>query len=168
MAREQNARRSGLITAGYKKAQDVNQHTVTAHRPRIRRLLDRGDEAGSGGGISLVMLIFAIGLLMVLGLVIDGSAKARTLDHANQLATEAARAGLQAATPDGVDQQRVDAVVGAYLTAGGITEWNTRIVGGKQIVVDVTIQQNTKMLSMVGISTMTVHGEGTADVVYNR
>ncbi|MGI8416872.1 MAG: hypothetical protein ACR2P2_11845 [Nakamurella sp.] len=146
----------------------MNKDKVSVPRARMRRLLDRGNEAGSGGGISLVMLVFAIGLFMVLGLVIDGSAKARTLDHANQLATEAARAGLQAATPDGIDQQRVDAVVGAYLTAGGITEWNSHIVGGNQIVVDVTIQQNTKMLSMVGISTMTVHGEGTADVVYNR
>jgi len=60
----------------------------------------RGGEAGSGGGISLVMLIGAIGLLMVLGLVMDGSARARALDRADQLASEAARAGLQAATPD--------------------------------------------------------------------
>lgn len=142
-----------------------HNHPVTT---RIRRLRAHGAEAGSGGGISLVMLIFAIGLLMVFGLVLDGSNKARALDHANQLATEAARAGLQAASPSGINPAQVDAAVGAYLAAGGITDWDSQIIGGNRIVVEVTIEQPTKALSMIGISTMTVHGEGTADVVYGQ
>ena len=74
---------------------------VTWWRARWTRLRNRelGGESGEGGGISFLMLGAAVALLMVLGLVLDGSAKAHALDRANQLAYEAARAGLQTVNP---------------------------------------------------------------------
>jgi Flp pilus assembly protein TadG len=132
---------------------------------RCKRLQHRKSDAGSGGGISLMMAIFIIALIMVLGLVIDGSAKAKALDRANQLASEAARAGLQAASPQGVDAGAVDAAVGAYLHAQGVSDF-TSVVGNQQVVVTVTITQPTKMLSAIGIDSTTVTGRGTANFVF--
>lgn len=133
---------------------------------RWERLRARRSESGSGGGISLMMAIFIIALIMVLGLVIDGSAKAKALDRANQLASEAARAGLQAATPEGVGARAVDAAVGAYLRGEGVSDF-TSVVGKQQVAVTVTITQPTKMLSAIGIDSTTVTGRGTANFVFS-
>lgn len=132
------------------------------------QLRERGGEAGSAGGISLVMLIGAIGLLMVLGLVMDGSAKAHTLDRANRLASEAARAGLQAVNPAGdrVDTAAVQHAVDQYLHAEGVS--GTAEVADRQVIVHVSITEPTKMLSIIGINSMTVTGDGTANLVYGQ
>ena len=137
------------------------------HR-RWTELRGRGGENGSGGGISLVMLIGAIGLLMVLGLVMDGSAKAHALDRANRLASEAARAGLQAVNPAGdrVDAAAVRNAVNQYLNAEGAS--GTAEVADRQVIVHVSITEPTKMLSMIGIDSMTVTGDGTANLVYGQ
>ena len=137
------------------------------HR-RWTELQQRGGEAGSGGGISLVMLIGAIGLLMVLGLVMDGSAKAHALDRANRLASEAARAGLQAVNPasDRIDTAAVQHAVNQYLQGEEVT--GTAEVADQQVTVHVSITEPTKMLSMIGIDSMTVTGDGTANLVYGQ
>ena len=106
-------------------------------------------------------------LLMVLGLVLDGSAKAHALDRANQLAYEAARAGLQTVNPSAsVDVVAVDAAVDKYLAAHGVS--GTAAIAYQQVIVEVTITEPTKMLSMVGIDSMTVTGHGTANLVYGQ
>jgi hypothetical protein len=114
------------------------------------------------------MLGAAVALLMVLGLVLDGSAKAHALDRANQLAYEAARAGLQTVNPSisGVDAVAVDAAVDKYLAAHKVS--GTAAITDQQVVVEVTITEPTKMLSMVGIDSMTVTGHGTANLVYGQ
>ena len=126
-------------------------------RARWARLRNRGlgGESGEGGGIAFLMLGTAVALLMVLGLVLDGSAKAHALDRANQLAYEAARAGLQTVNPSAsrVDAVAVDAAVEYYLAAHGV---------------EVTITEPTNMLSMVGINSMTVTGHGTANLIYGQ
>ena len=134
---------------------------------RLRNRTHAG-ESGEGGGISFVMLGTAVALLMVLGLVLDGSAKAHALDRANQLAYEAARAGLQAVNPAAsrVDVAAVDAAVDSYLAAQGVS--GTAVIADQQVVVEVSITEPTKMLSMVGIDSMTVTGHGTANLVYGQ
>lgn len=129
---------------------------------------ERGGESGEGGGISFLMLGAAVALLMVLGLVLDGSAKAHALDRANQLAYEAARAGLQTVNPSSarVDLVAVDTAVDSYLAAHGVS--GTAAIADQQVVVEVTITEPTKMLSMVGIDSMTVTGHGTANLVYGQ
>lgn len=143
---------------------------VTWWQARWARLrnTDPGGESGEGGGIAFLMLGTAVALLMVLGLVLDGSAKAHALDRANQLAYEAARAGLQTVNPSvsGVDYVAVDAAVGKYLAAHGVS--GTAVIADQQVVVEVTITEPTKMLSMVGIDSMTVTGHGTANLVYGQ
>ena len=137
-------------------------------RQRWTKLRERGGQAGSAGGISLVMLIGAIGLLMVLGLVMDGSAKAHALDRANRLASEAARAGLQAVNPAGdrVDVAAVQAAVNRYLQSEGVS--GSAEIGAQQVIVHVSITEPTKMLSMIGIDSMTVTGDGAANLVYGQ
>src|SRR5664279_518697 len=139
-------------------------------RARWARLRHRelGGESGEGGGIAFLMLGTAVALLMVLGLVLDGSAKAHALDRANQLAYEAARAGLQTVNPSisGVDAVAVDADVENYLAAHGVS--GTAAIADQQVLVEVTITEPTKMLSMVGVDSMTVTGHGTANLVYGQ
>ena len=143
---------------------------MTWWRARWTRLRHRelGGEAGGGGGISFLMLGAAAALLMVLGLVLDGSAKAHALDRANQLAYEAARAGLQTVNPSAsrVDVVAVDTAVDKYLAAHGVL--GTAAIADQQVIVEVTITEPTKMLSMVGIDSMTVTGHGTANLVYGQ
>jgi len=142
--------------------------TPTWWKTRWVRLRNRGGESGEGGGISFLMLGAAVALLMVLGLVLDGSAKAHALDRANQFAYEAARAGLQTVNPSisGVDAVAVDAAVDKYLTARGVS--GTAAIADQQVIVEVTITEPTKMLSMIGIDSMTVTGHGTANLVYGQ
>ena len=139
-------------------------------RARWARLRNRelGGESGEGGGIAFLMLGAAVALLMVLGLVLDGSAKAHALDRANQLAYEAARAGLQTVNPSAsrVDAVAVDAAVKNYLAAHGVS--GTAAIADQQVIVEVTITEPTKMLSMVGIDSMTVTGHGTANLIYGQ
>ena len=144
--------------------------TMTWWRARWVRLRHRDlrGESGEGGGISFLMLGAAVALLMVLGLVLDGSAKAHALDRANQLAYEAARAGLQTVNPSAstVDVVAVDAAVDKYLAAHGVS--GTAAIADQQVIVEVTITEPTKMLLMVGIDSMTVTGHGTANLVYGQ
>ena len=139
-------------------------------RARWVRLRHRGlgGESGEGGGIAFLMLGAAVALLMVLGLVLDGSAKAHALDRANQLAYEAARAGLQTVNPSAsrVDAVAVDTAVEYYLAAHGVS--GTAAIADQQVIVEVTITEPTKMLSMVGVDSMTVTGHGTANLVYGQ
>jgi hypothetical protein len=144
--------------------------TATWWRARWARLRsrDHAGESGEGGGIAFLMLGAAVALLMVLGLVLDGSAKAHALDRANQLAYEAARAGLQTLNPSAarVDVVAVDNAVGRYLSAHGVS--GVAEVADQQVIVEVTISEPTRMLSMVGIDSMTVTGHGTANLVYGQ
>ena len=144
--------------------------TATWWRTRWTRLRSKGHggESGEGGGIAMLMFGAAVALLMVLGLVLDGSAKAHALDRANQLAYEAARAGLQTLNPSAarVDVVAVDRAVDDYLAARGVS--GTAEVTDQQVIVGVTISEPTKMLSMVGIDSMTVTGHGTANLVYGQ
>ena len=126
----------------------------------------RDGEDGSGGGMSLVLLLCAVALLVVLGLVVDGGAKAQALDRANRIAMEAAAAGAQAVTTGGgaVNAAAADAAVQDYLAAEGVT--GEAQIQANRVDVAVTLTTPTKMLSMVGIDEITVTGDGYANVIY--
>ena len=126
----------------------------------------RDGEDGSGGGMSLVLLLCAVALLVVLGLVVDGGTKAQALDRANRIAMEAAAAGAQAVTTGGgdVDAAAADAAVQDYLAAEGVT--GQAQIQANRVDVAVTLTTPTKMLSMVGIDEITVTGDGYANVIY--
>ena len=126
----------------------------------------RDGEDGSGGGMSLVLLLCAVALLVVLGLVVDGGTKAQALDRANRIAMEAAAAGAQAVTTGGGDVNAAagDAAVQDYLAAEGVT--GQAQIQANRVDVAVTLTTPTKMLSMVGIDEITVTGDGYANVIY--
>ena len=126
----------------------------------------RDGEDGSGGGMSLVLLLCAVALLVVLGLVVDGGTKAQALDRANRIAMEAAAAGAQAVTTGGgdVNAAAADAAVQDYLAAEGVT--GEAQVQANRVDVAVSLTTPTKMLSMVGIDEITVTGDGYANVIY--
>ena len=60
----------------------------------------------------------------------------------------------------------MDAAVDKYLAAHGVS--GTAAIADQQVIVEVTITEPTKMLSMVGIDSMTVTGHGTANLVYGQ
>lgn len=121
----------------------------------------RRDEDGSAGGFALIALLGCICLLIVLGLVVDGGAKASSADRANRIAMEAARAGAQVLT---VGSGSVDQAVQAYLAVEGVT--GTSTVAGDRVDVTVHFSAPTKILSMIGINEIGTKGEGFAYAVY--
>ena len=135
-------------------------------RDKWTDLRSRDGEDGSGGGMSLVLLLCAVALLVVLGLVVDGGTKAQALDRANRIAMEAAAAGAQAVTTGGgeVNAAAADAAVQNYLIAEGVS--GEAQIQANRVDVNVTLTTPTKMLSMVGIDEITVTGDGYANVIY--
>lgn len=124
----------------------------------------RRDE-GSGGGAVLVMVALIPALLIAFGLVVDGGAKTGALDRANRIAMEAARAGAQAVSgPGAVSAAAARVAANNYLSAEGLS--GSVSVNGTRVQVNVTWDEPTKVLSIIGINDMTVQGEGFADVVY--
>lgn len=145
--------------------------TGPSWRPRglIRRwvvLRGRGGEHG-GGGISLFMVLATVAVIVIVGLVVDGGAKAAGLDKASRLAAEAARSALQVANlaADEVPETAAEREVSRYLTSAGATSWTTRI-DGSAVVVTVTLSEPTKLLSLMGFDAWTVTASSRADGLY--
>lgn len=134
---------------------------------RWQALRARGGEAGSGGGVSLMLIIATFALIIVTGLVVDGGAQAAAADRASRLAAEAARSGLQVANlNDGgqLSDEVVNAEVDRYLTAAGVS--GTTRVNGTEVIVIVVITGDTQLLSLMGVDHFTATGTGTADGLY--
>ena len=123
------------------------------------------DEAGM---VTAFVVIFTLALLVMAGLVLDGglalSAKVQAIDGAQA----AARAGAQAIDIPlyrstgqiTLDPTQAAADAEAYLAQSGHT--GTVTVNGEQVTVTVTISQPTQLLSLVGVTHITVSGSGTA------
>lgn len=138
-------------------------------RSRWYQLRARGPETGSGGGMALVLLVGVLALLMIFGLVLDGGLKVQALDRADRIASEAARSGLQAATITSggtADYGAVTAAVAEVLDANHVTgrSW----VAGDTVHVEVTVTTPTKVLGLVGITSLTITGHGSADLTHQQ
>jgi hypothetical protein len=131
---------------------------------QCRRALT-GEEEGT---VTAFVVVFALALMLVAGLVLDGglalAAKVQAIDDAQA----AARAGAQAidlptyrATGQ-ITLNPAEATEDAdnYLAAAGHT--GTVAVAGNQVTVTVTITQPTQILDIAGIDNFTVTGTGTA------
>jgi Flp pilus assembly protein TadG len=123
------------------------------------------------GAISVYLAVLVPGLLLIIGLAVDGGAKVAATQRANAIADEAARAGGQALDISAAlaGEVRVDPAAAAaaaqdYLdridVQGAVT-----VVDGDTLQVITSITQPTTFLGLVGISTLTVEGSGTADLV---
>ncbi|HUA96280.1 MAG TPA: pilus assembly protein TadG-related protein [Acidimicrobiales bacterium] len=133
----------------------------------VGRLRGRLGESNSGM-VTAFVVIFAVALLVMAGLVLDGglalSAKVRAIDDAQA----AARAGAQAINIPlyrstgqiTLDPAEARADVEQYLARAG--QSGTVTVNGDQVMVTITVTQHTQLLSLAGIDHLTVSGSGTA------
>lgn len=129
----------------------------------------RGNDRGS---LTLMLAVLMVALLALAGLVIDGGRKLNEAENAYAIAQEAARAGAgqvdtSAAYGAGkfhVDQAQAIAAARAYLASAGY-QGTVSAVGADQIGVSVTVTQQTTVLSLIGIDTMTSTGTAVASLV---
>jgi hypothetical protein len=126
----------------------------------------RGWRVDDDGSITLFFCIAVVGLLVLVGLVVDGGAKVRALQRADRLAAEAGRAGGQAIDVSAaiagdvptVDAQAAVQATQAFLRAEGVSGTVTVADAGRALVVDVTTTTDTVFLGLIGLNRMTVHG----------
>ncbi|UIX34302.1 MULTISPECIES: pilus assembly protein TadG-related protein [unclassified Streptomyces] len=131
--------------------------------PRLRGLAH--DENGQ---VTPFVVILALAIVMFAGLVLDGglalAAKVRAMGEAQ----EAARSGAQALDLAAYrDSSTVRLVPGqartlaqTYLATTGDT--GTVTVAGDTVTVTVTAHQNTQLLGLLGLDSLTVTGTGSA------
>ncbi|SCF29123.1 Putative Flp pilus-assembly TadE/G-like [Micromonospora purpureochromogenes] len=137
-------------------------------RAAIRRM---GDDDGR---VTIWFAVLAPAFLALIGLVVDGGAKVRAYQRADNIATEAARAGGQAIKAgqaiDGgakeVDASLAASAVQAYLdNLDGVTGAVT-VNDAQQLTVTVTVTYNPILLDLfAGGGGTTVTGRATANLI---
>lgn len=135
-------------------------------RKVMRRL---GEERGSGTVVGVLLVLI---LAMLVAFVVDVSGQVRTKQHAQASAVQAARAGGQAVQAQGamdgsgavVDLQAAVVAAQDALAAQGVTG-TVRIEGDSTLVVDVEDQYDTKMLSAVGVGSISAKGHAESRLV---
>ncbi|MFF4877154.1 pilus assembly protein TadG-related protein [Micromonospora sp. NPDC000668] len=145
---------------------------MTATAPAPRRA-----PTGEHGRVSIFLAVAMIGVLAIVGLSFDGAGQLRTLQRADNLAAEAARAGGQAidrATaieggPKRIHQPQARIAVRNYLATAGTTGHDVsfpQVAGQTLIRVRVTITYRRSMLGLFGFTDrVTVTGEATARAI---
>lgn len=137
----------------------------------------RSSRAGEHGRVSIFLAVTMVGVLAIIGLSFDGAGQLRTLQRAQNLAAEAARAGGQAidrATaieggPKRIDEPEARKAVANYLaavdTAGHSVNF-PEVDGEILIRVAVSITYQRSMIGpFVQNKTVTVTGEATASAI---
>jgi hypothetical protein len=138
-------------------------------------------ERDDRGSATVFFAITAAGFLVMAGLILDGGARIRGIEHADTLAAEAARTAGQAidlpalmsgttsgsgASTVAIDQARARNAALAYLTANGATGTVTVDPATHTIRVTATVQQPTVFLGLIGITDLTAQGQATATLVH--
>lgn len=126
------------------------------------------------GRVSIFLAIAALGILTVVALAFDGAGQLRALQRADNLASEAARAGGQSidlATaieggPKRIDEPQARRSVAEYLAVAGASAHTVSfpVVDGETVIrVRVTVTYERSLLGLVGFDdTVNVTGEATA------
>ncbi len=128
--------------------------------------------AGEQGSLILMLAVLLVALLALAGLVIDGGAKLAAKEDAAAAAQEAARAGAGMVDPARaysagtftVDQSAALAAARSYLAAAG-DQGSVASTGPDSISVTVTITQPTRLLSLIGIDSLSSTSSATAVLV---
>jgi hypothetical protein len=127
--------------------------------------------AGDRGSVTLFAVVFALALLTMAGLVIDGGAKLTGQRRANNVAEQAARAGAQAADEAALRSGRttLDAALArrtalAYIDAAGYSG-GAVTVSGNGVDVRVSLTTPTTILGILGVHSLTVMGTGHAELL---
>jgi hypothetical protein len=122
--------------------------------------------------VSLFFAVAAVGMLVVVGLVVDGGGKVRALQEADAVAAEAARQGGQAVQAGPairgedtvVDPPPAIAAAKRYLAAAGVSG-SVDIVAGTRLRVTTTSSYTPVFLSVLGVGPMTVTGDAQVRLV---
>lgn len=131
----------------------------------------RATDDAERGSLTLFTAILAVALIVMAGLVVDGTGKLRAARTADGIAEEAARAGAdslnaaaaRAGRPVLVDPRAAVAAAHRYLSAAGVSG-TVSIVGPTEIAVSVTVHRPTAVLGLIGITSWTVTGHATANL----
>ena len=124
------------------------------------------------GSITLMLVALFVALIALAGIVIDGGAKLNQAENATAIAQEAARAGAGMVNQANaystgsftVDQGQAITAAQRYLASAGY-HGSVTLVGTESIEVTVTVTGPTRVLSIIGIDSMTSTGSATASLV---
>jgi Flp pilus assembly protein TadG len=124
------------------------------------------------GSITLMLVALFVALIALAGIVIDGGAKLNQAENATAIAQEAARAGAGMVNQANaystgsftVDQGQAITAAQRYLASAGY-HGSVTPVGTESIEVTVTVTGPTRVLSIIGIDSMTSTGSATALLV---
>lgn len=129
----------------------------------IRNTLDRRADRDAGR-IGLFYAIVLPGLIAMIGLAGDGAGYVRTSQRAENIATEAARAGAQAihlpeainGEPKTIDPATAVDAIRDYLTTAGITQWDAQVAAdGQEVTVVVTVDYDPLLVDVLpGVATI--------------
>lgn len=126
------------------------------------------------GYVSVMVAGLVLAVMAAIGLVVDGSIALAAHRSANNEAEQAARAAAQAvdltAYAGGQGRPSIDpvtarAAAAAYLQRTG-DSYTVEITGPSQITVTVTVVRPTRLLSMVGVETITAVGVGRSTQLF--
>lgn len=143
---------------------------ITALTRRLARLRDRIRAGTDRGSLSPFYAVMALGIIMIMGLMVDGGGALNATNKATGLAQEAARAaGQQINIPAAVQGTAItvdpDAAVAAaqdYLAAQNVSGNVTITDGGQRLEVTVHDTYTTLFAQFVGRSTISVSGTAHA------
>ncbi|AFR34596.1 Tad domain-containing protein [Arthrobacter sp. Rue61a] len=128
---------------------------------------NQNDAQQERGSATPFILILAVGLLIMVGLVVDGGGQVNAKDQANSVAQSAARAAVvnisdaTGGTPV-IDTASAQAAAQTYIAAAGKT--GTVTINGNNVTVTVTSNYQTVFLSLAGINTLTGSATSTAQL----
>lgn len=129
------------------------------------------DERGS---ISIWFATSSFVMIILVGLVVDVGGQVHTQQHARAVAAQAARTGAQeldASSVKGqglaIDVAAARAAATSYLNATGVTGTVT-VTDGTVLTVRTTDTYPTKFLSIIGLGSMKVTGEGSAQLIQTQ
>ncbi|MFJ3825998.1 TadE/TadG family type IV pilus assembly protein [Streptomyces nodosus] len=137
-------------------------------------LRSRSDARGDRGSVSIYVAIVLVGLLVMIGIAVDGGGKMRATERADALAQEAARAGGQqldagdAITADriAVDPAAARAAALDYLRQAGAKGMVDVSGDARTLTVTVTGKYSTRFLPVIGVTDMSVTGHGSATLLH--
>ena len=144
----------------------ANQQPSTARAP----VLDDGSRRRDDGAITILVLLLTPMLLALAGLVWDGGLAITARQRAADLAEQAARAGadqldLDAARADGtnlIDTTRAGTAACHYLLIAAPAATCAATATAQQVTVRVTTTTTTALLGLIGLHSLTTHGQATA------
>lgn len=124
--------------------------------------------SGERGSVSLLLVVAVVALFTAVGLVLDGGAKLRATQRADDAAAEAARAAVQSVQPGGTVRGEIPRLTAAaaasaarsYLTAAGV-DGTVNVTGGR-VRVQTSITFTPAFLSAIGLGAQTVTGRADA------